>query len=372
MAVNVVAAGDDNPTAKLDYTWSFGPGRTFAYEADATAVKAGDDWHVQWSPEVLHPKLRPGMTFQFSDDKNFLTPVVDRDGQPLLSWQTIGVVNLARAHLASADALAAAVRQFDDTTTAASINDQFNATAGRHRHGDQAAGAGPGAGQGPTGTDSRRHGERAGCVAHRESRPVLARHRRPAGVVAEGDRRDRRLVGEPGRRQGRAHRGAGHDTARRHQADPHDARHPAATARPAGRRHRTPADGAGRDLPRHRRHSGGRAESGRQRAGTHRASPACTRRVRRSRPSPPPRRCRPDWPHPIRRRHARAESPSRTAPSPTRTSSTSARCPCHRRSRTPATRRWRRWPTSCPPTRFRTWRSCSGSASTTSSPASPR
>jgi Penicillin binding protein transpeptidase domain/NTF2-like N-terminal transpeptidase domain len=129
VAVNVVAAGDDdNPTAKLDYSWSFGPGRTFAYEADATAVKAGDDWRIQWSPEVLHPKLRPGMTFQFSDDKNFLTPVIDRDGQPLLSWQTIGVVNLARAHLASADALAAAVRQFDDTTTAASINDQFNAT----------------------------------------------------------------------------------------------------------------------------------------------------------------------------------------------------------------------------------------------------
>jgi hypothetical protein len=128
VAIDVVAAGDDNPTAKLDYTWSFGPGRTFSYEADATAVKAGDDWHVTWSPQVLHPKLRPGMTFQFSDDKNFLTPVIDRDGQPLLSWQTIGVVELARAHLASADALAAAVRQFDDTTTAASINDQFNAT----------------------------------------------------------------------------------------------------------------------------------------------------------------------------------------------------------------------------------------------------
>jgi hypothetical protein len=129
VTVNVVTAGDDdNPTAKLDYSWSFGPGRTFAYEADATAVKAGDDWRVQWSPKLLHPKLAPGMTFQFSDDKNFLTPVLDRDGQPLLSWQTIGVVNLARAYLASADALAAAVRQFDDTTTAASINDQFNAT----------------------------------------------------------------------------------------------------------------------------------------------------------------------------------------------------------------------------------------------------
>ena len=129
VAVKVVASGDDdNPTAKLDYTWTFGPGRTFGYEADATAAKAGDDWHVQWSPSVLHPKLRAGMTFQFSDDKNFLTPVVDRDGQPLLSWQTIGVVTLTRAHLDSADPLAAVVQRFDATTTGASINDQFKAT----------------------------------------------------------------------------------------------------------------------------------------------------------------------------------------------------------------------------------------------------
>jgi hypothetical protein len=129
VAVKIVASGDDdNPTAKLDYTWTFGAGRTFGYEADATAAKAGDDWHVQWSPSVLHPKLRTGMTFQFSDDKNFLTPVVDRDGQPLLSWQTIGVVTLTRAHLDSADPLAAVVQRFDATTTGASINDQFKAT----------------------------------------------------------------------------------------------------------------------------------------------------------------------------------------------------------------------------------------------------
>jgi hypothetical protein len=128
VGVKVVESGNDNPTAKLDYSWSFGPGRTFAYEANATAVKAGDDWRIQWSPAVLHPKLQPGMAFQFSDDKNFLTPVVDRDGHPLLSWQTIGVVTLARDHLASADALASVVQRFDDTTTAASINDQFNAT----------------------------------------------------------------------------------------------------------------------------------------------------------------------------------------------------------------------------------------------------
>jgi hypothetical protein len=128
VAVKVAASGDDNPTAKLSYTWSFGPGRDFSYDADATAVKAGDDWRIKWSPTVLHPKLAPGLTFQFSDDKNYLTPVIDRDGQPLLSWQTIGVVTLTRDHLDSAPTLAALLQQFDATTTAGSITDQFNAT----------------------------------------------------------------------------------------------------------------------------------------------------------------------------------------------------------------------------------------------------
>lgn len=128
VTVKVDAADDDQPTAKLGYTWSFGPGRSFSYETTATAVKSGDDWRVKWAPTVLHPKLRSGVTFQFSDDKNFLTPVVDRDGQPLLSWQTVGVVTLVREHLDSAAALAAVLQRFDTSTTAASIGDQFNAT----------------------------------------------------------------------------------------------------------------------------------------------------------------------------------------------------------------------------------------------------
>ena len=108
------------------------------YDATATATQAGDDWHVHWSPTVLHPKLQPGMTFQYSDDKNFLTPVTDRDGQPLLTWQTVGVVTLTRDHLESAAPLAAVLQPFDNTTTADSITAQFNANTGRHRDRDQA------------------------------------------------------------------------------------------------------------------------------------------------------------------------------------------------------------------------------------------
>jgi hypothetical protein len=128
VTIKVDSAADEQPTAKLGYTWSFGPGRSFGYEATATAVKSGDDWRVKWTPTLLHPKLRPGVTFQFSDDKNFLTPVVDRDGQPLLSWQTVGVITLVRQNLDSAAALAALLQPFDSTTTATSITDQFNGT----------------------------------------------------------------------------------------------------------------------------------------------------------------------------------------------------------------------------------------------------
>jgi hypothetical protein len=41
---------DSNPeraTAKLAYTWTFGPGRALRYDATATAEKSGDDWRIQ-------------------------------------------------------------------------------------------------------------------------------------------------------------------------------------------------------------------------------------------------------------------------------------------------------------------------------------
>ncbi len=129
LKVDVSKPGDDDKTAKLTYSWSLGPNRELHYDATATAVQSGDDWRVHWDPTVLHPKLQSGMTFQYSDDKNFLTPITDRDGQPLLTWQTVGVVTLTREHVGSAAALAALLQPFDDTITAASIAAQFAGTS---------------------------------------------------------------------------------------------------------------------------------------------------------------------------------------------------------------------------------------------------
>lgn len=130
VAASEIENGDDEQNrGTLHYVWTFGEGRTLEYDAGVTAAKVGDDWRVQWSPTDLHPKLSNGLSFQYSDDKNFLTQVVDRDGQPLMTWQTIGVVNLSRDHQDSAAALAPLLQQFDPSVTPQNITDQFAGNA---------------------------------------------------------------------------------------------------------------------------------------------------------------------------------------------------------------------------------------------------
>lgn len=115
----------DEAGATLKYQWSWGEGHDFAYDATGTATKTGDDWRISWTPALLHPDLRDGLKFQYSTDSDLQTPVLDRTGQPLMTWQTVGVINLDRAHLDSAAALAALLAPFDPTTTAESIGAQF-------------------------------------------------------------------------------------------------------------------------------------------------------------------------------------------------------------------------------------------------------
>ncbi|MGV0743107.1 penicillin-binding transpeptidase domain-containing protein [Mycolicibacterium sp. XJ870] len=119
---------DDEAGSTLRYQWSWGEGRDFEYETAGNAAKAGDDWQITWDPTLLHRDLQPGLTFQYSQDSELQTPVLDRTGQPLMTWQTVGVITLDRAHLNSAGPLAALLARFDATTTADSIGAQFNST----------------------------------------------------------------------------------------------------------------------------------------------------------------------------------------------------------------------------------------------------
>ena len=118
--VSATPVDGEDATSKLSYQWSFGPEREFGYDTTGTATQTGDEWRISWSPSLLHRDLRSGLRFQFSEDSDLQTPLLDRAGQSLLSWQTVGVVTLDRAHAASAADLASVPSQFDGSTTSES------------------------------------------------------------------------------------------------------------------------------------------------------------------------------------------------------------------------------------------------------------
>lgn len=121
------ADGDGDGAATLRYHWTFGTGRDFGYDTAGTAARDGDDWRIAWSPALLHRDMTGGLNFQYSQDSDLLTPILDRTGQPLMTWQNVGVVTLERAHLNYAPDLAGVLSQFD-TITPEWIAAQFDST----------------------------------------------------------------------------------------------------------------------------------------------------------------------------------------------------------------------------------------------------
>lgn len=124
--VDTAQVEGEEASETLTYRWTPGPGREFGYDAKGTATQSGEDWRLSWSPALLHPDLQPGMAFQYSEDSDLQTPVLDRTGQPLMTWQTVGVVNLARAQRASAATLAPLLAPFAPDITPQTISAQFD------------------------------------------------------------------------------------------------------------------------------------------------------------------------------------------------------------------------------------------------------
>lgn len=124
--VKVAAQDVDNTSGdgQLSMSWTFGEGKDFGYVTAGRAVDTDDGWRLEWAPTLLHRNLRPGTHFQYSDDKNVTTPVVDRGGADVMTWQTVGVITLRRDELAEGSAaLAPVLSRIDPTITDASIKD---------------------------------------------------------------------------------------------------------------------------------------------------------------------------------------------------------------------------------------------------------
>ncbi len=76
-------------TATFQVSWTIAAGQVWSYDNSLDLVAAGGRWLVHWSPAVVHPKLRAGqqLAVRTRAGKN---AVVDRNGRPVLTWQTAG------------------------------------------------------------------------------------------------------------------------------------------------------------------------------------------------------------------------------------------------------------------------------------------
>ncbi len=114
-----VTAGKDGEDRTLTWSWALPRKHGVRF---STKVAAGGG-KVTWRPTLIHPDATAsGARLLYADEKPYTTPVVDRKNAPLMTWQTVTVVNLDPAKAASAaDALAARLAVVDPTVTAAGL-----------------------------------------------------------------------------------------------------------------------------------------------------------------------------------------------------------------------------------------------------------
>jgi hypothetical protein len=73
-----------------EITWTFGPDRVWKYASYLPMVKSGADWKVHWTPVLVHPKLIAETNLALKAGLTGQPAVLDRDGGPLLVWQSDG------------------------------------------------------------------------------------------------------------------------------------------------------------------------------------------------------------------------------------------------------------------------------------------
>lgn len=111
-------------SANFTATWELGEGRQWRYQGSFDLARADTDagWSVRWSPAVLHPELGAEQTIALREELPDPAPVLGRDGDPLLSGETVVpvVVETGQAPAVAAP-LAQALNRFDEDITEESI-----------------------------------------------------------------------------------------------------------------------------------------------------------------------------------------------------------------------------------------------------------
>ncbi|KXP00084.1 penicillin-binding transpeptidase domain-containing protein [Tsukamurella pseudospumae] len=114
-----VTVGKDGEDRTLTWSWALPRQHGVRY---TTKIAAGGG-KVTWAPTLVHPDaVAAGSRLRYADEKPYTTRVVDRKNAPLMTWQTVTVVNLApEKAVSAADALATKLRTADPSVTAAGL-----------------------------------------------------------------------------------------------------------------------------------------------------------------------------------------------------------------------------------------------------------
>lgn len=132
--VTEVTQADGSATANATYklTWDLGSNRTWSYESLVELRSVDGAWRVHWSPTVIHPKLAQQQSIAVQGQQPELAPVLDRDGNLVLSPSRVISVLLEKDKAgdvnAVAGALATTLSGIDNTITQQSILDGVNKT----------------------------------------------------------------------------------------------------------------------------------------------------------------------------------------------------------------------------------------------------
>lgn len=121
--------GQDSP-AQLITSWDLGEQRFAETVGAAGVVETENGMRIEWAPDVLDTRLEDGGRLVYADLLDYDTPVVDRNGMPLMDWQTVTVVTLEAGAEASADAVATLVSDAAPTITGDSIREGMTGADG--------------------------------------------------------------------------------------------------------------------------------------------------------------------------------------------------------------------------------------------------
>lgn len=122
-------AGTEDSTFTLDVTWPFAEGQQWAYSTQGTASEHGDDWKIEWKPDMLAPGLTAESTLRYTPTSGEPAQILAASGAPILEQQVVTLVNVDQT--ADLTAIAGLLSPIVPTITAQSLSDQIAAAGGK-------------------------------------------------------------------------------------------------------------------------------------------------------------------------------------------------------------------------------------------------